>query len=66
MRGFELFYAKRPIAVMARITVEDQSNAQQADGRIAPVSRLAKRFLDAIESELRQSGSFWKDIACSS
>ena len=29
--------------------VDDPDDAQYPDGRIAPVSRLAKRFLDAIE-----------------
>ena len=50
MRGFELLYAKRPAAVLARIGVDDPVDAQYPDGRIAPVSRLAKRFLDAIET----------------
>ena len=51
MRGFELFHAKRPALVLARIAVEDPADAQYPDGRIAPVSRLAKRFLDAIEND---------------
>lgn len=50
MRGFELFYAKRPAAALARIPVDDPADAQYPDGRIAPVSRLAKRFFDAIET----------------
>ena len=50
MRGFELFYAKRPAAALVRIPVDDPVDAQYPDGRIAPVSRLAKRFFDAIES----------------
>ena len=50
MRGFELFHAKRPEAELERITVSDPIDAQYPDGRIAPVSRLAKRFFDAIES----------------
>jgi predicted dehydrogenase len=49
MRGFELLYGKRPTAALAHITVEDPADAQYPDGRIAPVSRLAKSFLDAIE-----------------
>jgi predicted dehydrogenase len=49
MRGFELFHAKRGQSALARIAVEDAADAGQPDGRIAPVSRLAKRFLDAIE-----------------
>jgi predicted dehydrogenase len=50
MRGFELHYAKRPAAVVERIAVVDPDDARYPDGRIAPVSRLAKRFFDAIES----------------
>ena len=49
MRGFELLHAKRPAAALARIAVEDPDDARYPDGRIAPVSRLAKQFLDAIE-----------------
>jgi predicted dehydrogenase len=49
MRGFELLHGKRPVTTLARITVEDPADAKYTDGRIAPVSRLAKSFLDAIE-----------------
>jgi predicted dehydrogenase len=49
MRGFELFHAKRG-AALQRIAVIDPIDAQFPDGRIAPVSRLAKLFLDAIEN----------------
>ncbi len=49
MRGFELFYAHRPAETLARVDVKAPDDSQYADGRIAPVSRLAKRFLDAIE-----------------
>ena len=49
MRGFNLFYAKRP-GPLERVPVEDPMDAQFPDGRIAPVSRLAKKFFDAIES----------------
>jgi predicted dehydrogenase len=51
MRGFELFHAKRPEIAVTHIGVTDPSDAQYPDGRIAPVSRLAKRFLDAIEGK---------------
>jgi predicted dehydrogenase len=51
MRGFELFHAKRGAAALAPIAVEDPADAGQPDGRIAPVSRLATRFLDAIEGK---------------
>jgi predicted dehydrogenase len=50
MRGFELFHAQRPAAALERVAVSDPVDAQYPDGRIAPVSRLAKRFFDAIES----------------
>jgi predicted dehydrogenase len=50
MRGFDLHYAKRPAAELVRIAIHDPVDAQYPDGRIAPVSRLAKRFLDAIEA----------------
>ena len=50
MRGFELHYAKRPAAVIERIAVTDPDDARYPDGRIAPVSRLAKLFFDAIET----------------
>jgi predicted dehydrogenase len=50
MRGFELWHAKRPEAALARDAIEDPADAQYPDGRIAPVSRLAKLFIDAIES----------------
>lgn len=50
MRGFELFYAHRPAEKLARLDVKAPDDSQYPDGRIAPVSRLAKRFLDAIEN----------------
>jgi predicted dehydrogenase len=50
MRGFELFHARRPAAALERIAVDDPADAGQPDGRIAPVSRLAKLFLDAVET----------------
>jgi predicted dehydrogenase len=49
MRGFELYHAKRGVA-LERIAVVDPIAAQYPDGRIAPVSRLVKLFLDAIEN----------------
>ena len=51
MRGFELSYAKRGATALAPIAITDPADAGQPDGRIAPVSRLAKRFLDAIEGK---------------
>lgn len=49
MRGFALYHARRPASALAAIPVEDPADAAHPDGRIAPVSRLAKRFLDAID-----------------
>jgi predicted dehydrogenase len=48
MRGFELWHGKREVPLV-RIATEDPVDAQYPDGRIAPVSRLAKIFFDAIE-----------------
>jgi len=50
MRGFALYHARRPAPALLQIPVEDPADAGQPDGRIAPVSRLGKRFFDAIES----------------
>jgi predicted dehydrogenase len=49
MRNFELWYGKRE-APLVRIASEDQADVKYPDGRIAPVSRLAKIFFDAIEN----------------
>ena len=57
MRGFELTYAKRPGA-MERIPVNDPVDAPHPDGRIAPVSRLAAKFFDAIEGGKRTAPGF--------
>jgi predicted dehydrogenase len=51
MRGFELFHAKRGATALARIAIADPADIGQPDGRVAPVSRLAKRFLDSIEGK---------------
>jgi predicted dehydrogenase len=48
MRNFELWYGKRD-APLVRIGTEDPVDAKYPDGRIAPVSRLAKIFFNAIE-----------------
>jgi predicted dehydrogenase len=51
MRGFTLAHARRPETALTPVPVEEDIVDRQfpADGRIAPVSRLAARFLDAIE-----------------
>jgi predicted dehydrogenase len=51
MRGFDLFQGKRGQSALTPIAVEDPADAGQPDGRIAPVSRLAKLFLDAIDGK---------------
>jgi predicted dehydrogenase len=48
MRDFELWHGKRE-APLVRIGTEDPTDRKYPDGRIAPVSRLAKIFFDAIE-----------------
>ncbi|MEH2487023.1 Gfo/Idh/MocA family protein [Bradyrhizobium sp. AZCC 2230] len=51
MRGFELRVARRPERALAPIEITDPLDRDfPADGRIAPVSRLAADFLDAILS----------------
>jgi predicted dehydrogenase len=50
MRGFTLSHARRPAAALTPVAIEvDPRDQASLDGRIAPVSRLATRFLDAIE-----------------
>jgi predicted dehydrogenase len=49
MRGFALWHARRPAAALACVAIEDADDARYADGRVAPASRLAKLFIDAIQ-----------------
>lgn len=51
MRGFVVSHARRPGPALTPVAVEGDPLDRQfpAESRIAPVSRLAKRFLDAIE-----------------
>lgn len=58
MRGFSLYHAKRPATVLTHIPVDDPIDARYPDGRIAPVSRLAKIFFDAIENGTPATPSF--------
>ena len=51
MRGFRLLHAKRPADSLAEIPVQDALDAGFADGRIAPVARLVRRFFDAVEGD---------------
>jgi predicted dehydrogenase len=57
MRGFDLTYARRPGA-LERIAIDDALDAQYPDGRIAPVSRLANKFFDAIETGKQTAPDF--------
>lgn len=51
MRGFELKLAHRPATTLTAVEVDDPVDLHfPADGRIAPVSRLATEFIDAIQS----------------
>jgi predicted dehydrogenase len=58
MRGFELMHAKRSATIIERIPVHDPVDAKYPDGRIAPVSRLARMFFDAIETGAIASPGF--------
>ena len=51
MRGFAVSHARRPATALAHIAIEDDPVDRQfpEEGRVAPVSRLAARFLDAVE-----------------
>ena len=57
MRGFDLTYARRPGA-LERIAVDDPLDTQYPDGRIAPVSRLVNKFIDAIETGTQTAPGF--------
>jgi predicted dehydrogenase len=51
MRGFKLGLARRSVGTMVPVEVDDPADLNfPADGRIAPVSRLATGFLDAIQN----------------
>jgi predicted dehydrogenase len=51
MRGFVLSHARRPAAALELVAIEpDPFDDASLDDRIAPVSRLARRFLDAVEA----------------
>jgi predicted dehydrogenase len=58
MRGFELRHARRPAAALTPVNVDSLPADPTADGRIAPVARLASRFLDAIEQRHMPTPSF--------
>jgi predicted dehydrogenase len=59
MRGFRLSLARRPATALALVEVGDPVDREfPADGRIAPVSRLATDFLNAIEQGQRAVPGF--------
>jgi len=59
MRGFTVQHARRPAAALQAVPVDpDPLDEGAPDGRIAPVSRLASRFLDAIERREPASPGF--------
>ena len=63
MRGFELLVtANEGVSVRTR-PVDDPADAKYPDGRIAPVSRLVKDFLDAIGAEAWRHPGLRKVIA---
>ena len=49
MRGFTLAHASRAAAALTPVAVEADPLDRFPDGRIAPVARLAARFLDGVE-----------------
>jgi len=59
MRGFTLNVGHRPESALTPVEVTDEADLKfPADGRIAPVSRLAAAFLDAIERKQPTSVGF--------
>jgi predicted dehydrogenase len=60
MRGFAVSHTRRPDATFVTVTTEIDplDSLFPGDGRIAPVSRLASRFLDAIEHKAAASPGF--------
>jgi predicted dehydrogenase len=49
MRGFRLLHGRRPGADMTSIAIDDEEQDIWKDGRILPVSRLARQFCEWIE-----------------
>ncbi len=58
MRGFTLSHAARPAARFDRVEIDDPIDHHFSDGRVAPVARLASRFIDAIERRAPASPDF--------
>ena len=68
MRGFTLSHTRRPDGAFVTVAAEADplDSLFPGDGRIAPVSRLASRFLDAIEQRKPPRPASPKAIACRS
>jgi predicted dehydrogenase len=49
-RGFELKHGRRGDDALKVVAIDDAEADQRADSRIAPVSRLVRRFIDACET----------------
>jgi predicted dehydrogenase len=63
MRGFRLSVVRRPAGVMTPMEVVDPVDLRfPSDGRIAPVSRLAAGFLDAVENGQPTSVGFSQGV----
>lgn len=62
MRGFVLSYARRP-GELTVVPIDDPADAGQPDGRIAPASRLAAKFLNAIVGAPRYKPNAAPDFA---
>jgi predicted dehydrogenase len=60
MRGFGVSHARRPADALTPVAVEDDPLDRQfpAEARIGPVSRLASRFLDAVEQRTPTTPGF--------
>jgi len=59
MRGFTLSHARQPAVALSPVAIEADTRDRTApDSRIAPVSRLASRFLDAIEQRKSAAPDF--------
>lgn len=50
MRGFRLFYGRRPAEALTPLSLDEGAMDAAEDGRILPFSRIASRFIDAIEN----------------
>jgi predicted dehydrogenase len=59
MRGFRLLHARRPDTALTAVPVDDKLEHAFNEGRVAPTSRLAARFVDSIE----RGGSARPDFA---